>query len=334
MPVLVTNNAWGELSIPITAESTQILLSGAQGDRFPSAVTETSWFYATLIDSENNVEIVKCTARSGDTLTVARGVDGTQARAYKEGSRLELRPTAALFNDKASKDEVKKQLEALEATLKAADQADFKALEKVIENVKKTYVTKEDLEKTLKGKDDSNADSYLTKKDADKKFLPLGGGTLTGPLTVSPETGSIGITVKSKTGAGISVQGGDLTLTTFTDVSTSRVYGGNVTAAATIKGQLFRSTSDIREKNSIVPLDEGEAARLMDHLFPVYFKWNTTMEDDIGLIAQDVQRVLPEAVGKDTDGRLNLNYATLVAVALAAIKDLKREIEELKCQCK
>lgn len=334
MPVQVTNNAWGELSVPITAEATQILLSGAQGDRFPNAVEDVSWFYATLVDSENNIEIIKCVARSGDTLTVVRAVDGTEARAYKEGSRLELRPVAALFNDKASKDEVEKQLDALETDLKEADQADYKALEKLINEVKDTYVTKEELEKTLKDRDESNEDNYLTIKDAEKAYLPLKGGTLTGSLTVSPESGSVGIVVKSKTGAGISVQGGDLTLSSYKDTESGRTYGGNLTADATIKGQLLRSTSDVREKNSIVPLDDGEAVGITELLTPVYFKWNNTMKDDIGLIAQEVERVLPEAVGKDHDGRLSLSYATLVAVALAAIKDLKREIEELKCQYK
>ena len=144
----------------------------------------------------------------------------------------------------------------------------------------------------------------------------------------------MGIVVKSKTGAGISVQGGDLTLSSYKDTESGRTYGGNLTADATIKGQLLRSTSDVREKNSIVPFDDGEAVGITELLTPVYFKWNNTMEDDIGLIAQEVERVLPEAVGKDHDGRLSLNYATLVAVALAAIKDLKREIEELKCQYK
>lgn len=334
MPVQVTNNAWGELSVPITAEATQILLAGAQGDRFPNAVEDVSWFYATLIDSENNIEIVKCVSRAGDTLTVVRAVDGTEARAYKEGSRLELRPVAALFNDKASKDEVQKQLDALEASLRGADQSDYAALEKLIKEVKDTYVTKEELEKTLKGRDESNKGSYLTIKDAEGKYLPLEGGTLTGPLTVSPESGAVGIVVKSKTGAGISVQGGDLVLSSYKDTESGRTYGGNLTAAAAIKGQLLRSTSDIREKNSIVPFDEGEAVNITELLTPVYFKWNNTMEEDIGLIAQEVDRVLPEAVGRDQNGQLSLNYSTLVAVALAAIKDLKREIEELKCQYK
>jgi hypothetical protein len=58
---------------------------------------------ATLIDSSNNLEIVKCTTRSTDVLTVVRGQESTTARAYATGDRIELRITAgvldALYDD-------------------------------------------------------------------------------------------------------------------------------------------------------------------------------------------------------------------------------------------
>ena len=60
-------------------------------------------FFGTLIDTSNNLEIVKVTARSSDSMTVVRAQDNTTARAFAIGDRFELRPTAALFN--AIKDE-------------------------------------------------------------------------------------------------------------------------------------------------------------------------------------------------------------------------------------
>jgi hypothetical protein len=59
------------------------------------------YFYATLIDTSNNLEIVKVTGRAINTMTVVRGQDSTIARVYALGSRLELRPVAAVFNEKA-----------------------------------------------------------------------------------------------------------------------------------------------------------------------------------------------------------------------------------------
>ena len=53
-------------------------------------------------------------------------------------------------------------------------------------------------------------------------------------------------------------------------------------------------------------------------------------KNDIGVIAQDVQSVLPEAVRTREDGTLAVDYQKLVSLAFAAIAELKQEIEELK----
>jgi hypothetical protein len=53
-------------------------------------------------------------------------------------------------------------------------------------------------------------------------------------------------------------------------------------------------------------------------------------KNDIGVIAQDVQAVLPEAVRTREDGTLAVDYQKLVSLAFAAIAELKSEIEELK----
>jgi len=98
MGLKVTNNAYGTLNASITSSSTTIVLVAGQGARFPS-LSAGDYFYATLIDTSNNLEIVKVTARSTDTLTVVRGQDSTTARAYATNDRFELRPTAALFTE-------------------------------------------------------------------------------------------------------------------------------------------------------------------------------------------------------------------------------------------
>jgi hypothetical protein len=101
MGLKVTNNAFGTLNASINSSATTIVLVAGQGARFPT-LSAGDYFYATLIDTSNNLEIVKCTARSTDTLTVVRAQDSTTARAYATNDRFELRPTAALFNEKAN----------------------------------------------------------------------------------------------------------------------------------------------------------------------------------------------------------------------------------------
>ena len=91
---LFTNNAYSTLASGITDVATTLTVTASEGARFPSP-TGADYFYATLIDTSNNLEIVKCTARSTDTFTVVRGQESTTAQAYSAGDRIELRFTAA-----------------------------------------------------------------------------------------------------------------------------------------------------------------------------------------------------------------------------------------------
>lgn len=93
-----SNNAVATLAAGITNTATSISVASTQGSLFPT-LGAGDYFYATLIDSSNNLEIVKVTARAGDTLTVSRGQEGTTARAYAAGDKLELRPTAQSLLD-------------------------------------------------------------------------------------------------------------------------------------------------------------------------------------------------------------------------------------------
>jgi len=103
MPVLYTNNASTTLAAGIASNATSITVASGQGSLFPSP-SGTSFFYATLSNASNVLEIVKCTARSGDTLTVTRAQEGTTATAYNTGDKIEVRPTAAGLEWKVDQD--------------------------------------------------------------------------------------------------------------------------------------------------------------------------------------------------------------------------------------
>jgi len=98
MGVKVTNNAFGTLSSSINASATTITLDSGQGARFPT-LGGSDHFYGTIVDTSNNIEVVKVTARSTDSMTVVRAQDNTTAQSFAIGDRFELRPTAALFED-------------------------------------------------------------------------------------------------------------------------------------------------------------------------------------------------------------------------------------------
>lgn len=99
MGIKFANNASAPLASAISSTSTAVILTAGRGAAFPTLGTG-DYFYATLVNSSNLLEIVKVTARTGDTLTVVRGQDGTASRAYSAGDKLELRITAAGMESK------------------------------------------------------------------------------------------------------------------------------------------------------------------------------------------------------------------------------------------
>jgi hypothetical protein len=93
MPIKLANNASGTLATAVSASDTGAVLTTGDGAEFP-VLTVGDYFYATLTSTAGTQEIVKATARSGDSLTIARAQEGTTAQSFAGGSRVELRVTA------------------------------------------------------------------------------------------------------------------------------------------------------------------------------------------------------------------------------------------------
>ena len=98
MSVKFANNAVSTLASGINDSVTSITVASGDGALFPS-LTGSEYFFVTLIDASNNLEIAKCTARSSDVLTVTRAQESTSARAFSTGDRIELRITAQSIVD-------------------------------------------------------------------------------------------------------------------------------------------------------------------------------------------------------------------------------------------
>ena len=95
MAVKFTNNARTTLAADITNSATTATVTS--GAVFPE-LNAGEYFYCTFDNGTNN-EIVKVTARSGNTLTIVRGVDNSTARAFVADDAAELRATAGLLTD-------------------------------------------------------------------------------------------------------------------------------------------------------------------------------------------------------------------------------------------
>ena len=97
-PIKFANNAHGSLSASINNSVTTINLVSGDGAKFPS-LGVGEFFYATLIKANNDLEIVKVTARNNDALTVVRNQESSGAKAFDAGDRIELRITAQAIAD-------------------------------------------------------------------------------------------------------------------------------------------------------------------------------------------------------------------------------------------
>ncbi len=94
MAVVFKNNANTTLSAAINSSATSIAV--VDGSLLPSlSAGET---FLCTIDDDTNLEIVKVTARSGNTLTVVRAQEGTTAAAFGSTVSIEARLTAGVMN--------------------------------------------------------------------------------------------------------------------------------------------------------------------------------------------------------------------------------------------
>ena len=101
---------------------------------------------------------------------------------------------------------------------------------------------------------------------------------------------------------------------------------GSITCSYLTASFDINSNSDESLKTNIKRLDNS--LQKVNELRGVTFEWKETGKSSVGVIAQDVEKVLPELV-KQGDVK-SVNYNGLIAVLIEAIKDLSNEVGELK----
>ena len=134
----------------------------------------------------------------------------------------------------------------------------------------------------------------------------------------------------------IQTQGGSLSLGS---ASSAVVVGslagvGNRAVYSTAGGVLTNSSSDQRLKSNVNELIYGLST--VNNLRPVSYNWSNVeslgSQLEIGFIAQEVQKLVPEVVGQNTNGMLSLDYQKLVPVLTNSIQELSAENTALKAR--
>ena len=110
----------------------------------------------------------------------------------------------------------------------------------------------------------------------------------------------------------------------------SNAFVVNYDGSATLSGDLTIN-SDMRLKSNIISLS-GALAKLLEIDGKTYTMKSNEKDAKIGLLAQDVQKVLPELVKESDDkqGTLSVNYQGLIPVLINAIKEQQEQLKEIK----
>ena len=172
---------------------------------------------------------------------------------------------------------------------------------------------------------DSATPLYVNRKSTDGVIIDVRKDNTT--------VGSIG----SYSGTGLTLaSGGELRFFTSTSNEDMRLetdgdlhVDGNVVAYST-------TISDIRLKKNIAPIED--AVTKVQQLNGCTFTYLKDDRKSAGLIAQDVEKVLPSAViedeavfhGEEGETYKTVQYDQVIGLLVEAVKELKAEIEELK----
>ncbi len=136
-------------------------------------------------------------------------------------------------------------------------------------------------------------------------------------------------------GAGYTTNTGDITgVTAGTNLNGGGSSGGvtlnldSTITVTTVNAGTVNTTSDERAKDDITPITG--ALDKVQQLGGYSFTLKATDEKSSGVIAQEVQKVMPELVQEGAEGLLSVQYGNMVGLLIEAIKEQQAQIDELK----
>ena len=332
MPALFSNNASATLAASITSVQTSLTLTTGQGALFP-AVSGSDYFYATIANSSNTIEIVKVTARSADVLTVVRAQEGTTASAFSSGDKVELRLTAAALNNMAQLDEVQ-TFSAAQTFSGTVALSGGGSLSGSFSGTA-TFSGNITFSNTITGSISGNAATVTNGVYTTGDQTIAGNKVFSNSVTVNGTFLSVG---NGGTGDRQLYMHNSVRQCYFF-LNTSSVLGlwdatsaaarwttdapGNFVATGNIAAY-----SDERLKTDWADLPSGFVRRLADVKSGTYTRIDNDMRQ-VGVSAQSLRELLPEAVIEDDNGSLSVSYGS---AALAACVALAKEIQSIKAE--
>ncbi len=130
---------------------------------------------------------------------------------------------------------------------------------------------------------------------------------------------------------------------TITALTLDMSEGGNAQFLGNISGSQIEASGDViafgssdrNLKDNIQPIENP--LEKMDKIGGYTFVWNdkqsTYKGKDIGVVAQEIQEIMPEIVATRANGYLGVKYEKIVPLLIESIKELKKEVEDIKQKC-
>ncbi len=184
---------------------------------------------------------------------------------------------------------------------------------------------------------DAGGDIVLDADGAD--ILLKDGGThfgsfkrVTSDLVIKSETSNKHLLFKGNDGGA-----------TITALDLDMENAGNALFNANISGSQIEASGDViafgssdeRLKDDIQPIENS--LNKVDKIGGYTFVWNdkqSTYEGkDVGVIAQEIEEVLPEVVTTRGNGFKAVKYEKIVPLLIESIKELKKEVDDIKQKC-
>jgi hypothetical protein len=99
-------------------------------------------------------------------------------------------------------------------------------------------------------------------------------------------------------------------------------------ATGILNATIFQSLSDVTQKTNVQPITDAVAT--IAKIDGVEFDWIDNNKKSAGVIAQQLELVLPHLVETTTDGLKSVNYSGMIGYLIEAIKELSAKVNQLE----
>jgi hypothetical protein len=359
---LYANNAQSSLLSNIGPTDPTITLPNGEGARFPNPAAGQS-FMLTIEDVNGNIEIVECTGRTVDVLTITRGREGTLARTFSAGTLIDARITAGMLGavdwnhhngtalGVATLDaSAKLPIGQFDTPLQVYGDARWNAklgfdpvqqgtgVGQSTNVVKLGWSAGSKLKATIDTTDQGNI--------AMESWVSASATALAATkLATARSIGVTGVVGGSATFDGTA----NCTITTAMSDGTLSIaktsglqaaldgklplgggtISGNLYVTGTMTGGAVVDLSDAAIKEDIIGMTLVDAEHIIDGLRPVRYTNKVTGQEDFGFVVQEAVDYVPELIFPIGNIR-GLSYQKLTAPIVRTLQDLRRRVADLE----